>query len=224
MMCIVLHMDTFKQDSLLGAIRMELHTPGPSNWQLLRIWTGIGLQSFGGGASTTFLIQRTFTEKYRWLSMEEITRFWSLCILTPGINLVALTVMIGKKLGGTWGIVASLAGLLLPSATITCLLTALFTQIEHVAAVQAILRGVIPATGAIMLLVGVNFALPIFRRSYKEGVLYLTVSIVVILACFLAVILLKLPVIAIILGAVLLGALFFSPKPPHVQKEQRGQE
>ncbi len=198
---------------------MEVQTPNPSIWRLFRLWAGIGLQSFGGGASTTFLIQRTFTEKYTWLTMEDITRFWSLCILTPGINLVALTVLIGKKLGGTWGIVASLAGLLLPSATITCLLTALFTQIEHVAAVQAVLRGVIPATGAIMLLVGVNFALPIFRRSYKEGALYFAGSIVVIIACFLAVVLLKLPVIALIVGVVLLGALFFAPKPPVFEKE-----
>ncbi len=198
---------------------MEVQTPGPGIWRLFRLWAAIGLQSFGGGASTTFLIQRTFTEKYTWLSMDEFTRFWSLCILTPGINLVALTVLIGKKLGGTWGIVASLAGLLLPSATITCLLTALFTQIEQVAAVQAVLRGVIPATGAIMLLVGVNFALPIFRRSYKEGALYFAGSIVVIIVCFLAVILLKLPVIAIILGVVLLGGLFFAPKPPTLEKE-----
>ncbi len=204
---------------------MELQPSRPTTWQLFRLWAAIGLQSFGGGASTTFLIQRTFTEKYTWLTMEDITRFWSLCILTPGINLVALTVLIGRKLGGTWGIVASLAGLLLPSAIITCLLTALFTQIEHVAAVQAILRGVIPATGAIMLLVGLNFALPIFRRSYKEGVLYLTGSSVVILACFLAVILLKLSVIAVILGAVLLGALFFAPKPsPPLKEEQRGRQ
>lgn len=203
---------------------MEPQTPGI--WRLFRIWAGIGLQSFGGGASTTFLIQRTFTEKYTWLSMDDITKFWSLCILTPGINLVALTVLIGRRLGGTWGIVASLAGLLLPSALITCLLTALFTQIEHIAAVQAILRGVIPATGAIMLLVGLNFALPIFRRSYKEGVIYFVGSIVVILACLLTVVLFKVPVIAVILGAILLGALFFAPKPtsPVLAQERREQQ
>ena len=40
-----------------------------------------------------------------------------------------------------------LAGMLLPSATITCLLAALFVQIEQAPAVQAVLRGVIPATG-----------------------------------------------------------------------------
>lgn len=192
---------------------MERQDKRPSTWQLFRIWAGVGLQSFGGGASTTFLIQRAFIEKHRWLSIEEFMHLWSLCLLTPGINLVALTVLIGKKLGGTRGIVASLAGMLLPSAAITCLLAALFKQIEHVAAVQAVLRGVIPATGGIMLLVGLNFALPLIRRGYKEGVVYLLGSGIIMIACALAVILLKLSVIIVVLGAVLLGALFFSPRP-----------
>src|SRR5712691_339261 len=209
-----------------GVCFMALQDPKPTIWQLFLIWASIGLQSFGGGASTTFLIQRAFIEKHRWLSMEEFMHLWNLCLLTPGINLVALTVLIGKKLGGTWGIVASLAGLLLPSATITCLLAAIFKQIEHVAAVQAVLRGVIPATGGIMLLVGLNFALPLIRRGYKEGVLYLLASSVLIIACALAVILFKLSVIIVLLAAVFLGALFFSPKPvsPLLVEEERGKQ
>ena len=205
---------------------MKLQDPRPGIWKLFRIWTSVGLQSFGGGASTTFLIQRAFIEKHRWLSMEEFTHLWNLCILTPGINLVALTVLIGKKLGGTRGIIASLAGMLLPSAAITCLLAVIFQQIEHVAAVQAVLRGVIPATGGIMLLVGLNFALPLIRRGYKEGFLYLLASGMLISACVLAVILLKLPVIVVVLGAIFLGALFFSPGPssPPLQEERGEQE
>ena len=205
---------------------MKLQDPRPGIWKLFRIWAGVGLQSFGGGASTTFLIQRAFIEKHRWLSMEEFTHLWNLCILTPGINLVALTVLIGKKLGGTRGIIASLAGMLLPSATITCLLAVIFQQIEHVAAVQAVLRGVIPATCGIMLLVGLNFALPLIRRGYKEGFLYLLASGMLISACVLAVILLKLPVIVVVLGAIFLGALFFSPGPssPPLQEERGEQE
>jgi chromate transporter len=205
---------------------MKLQDPRPSKWQLFRIWASVGLQSFGGGASTTFLIQRAFIQKYRWLSMEEFMHLWNLCILTPGINLVALTVLIGKKLGGTWGIVVSLAGMLLPSAVITCLLAAIFKQIEQAAAVQAVLRGVIPATGGIMLLVGLNFALPLIRRGYKEGVLYLLASSVLTIACALTVILLKLSVIVVILGAAFLGALFFSSRsaPPLLEKEQGEQQ
>jgi chromate transporter len=205
---------------------MNLQDPIPGIWRLFRIWASVGLQSFGGGASTVFLIQRTFIEKHRWLSMEEFMHLWNLCILTPGINLVALTILIGRKLGGVWGIVASLAGLLLPSAAITCLLAVIFKQIEQLAAVQAVLRGVIPATGGIMLLVGLNFALPLVRKGYKDGVLYLLASSLLIIACALAVILLKVSVIVVILGAVVLGALFFSPRsaPPPVLKEEQGEK
>ena len=203
---------------------MKLQDPRPGKWRLFRIWASIGLQSFGGGASTTLLIQRAFIEKHTWLSMEEFAHLWNLCILTPGINLVALTVLIGKKLGGTWGIVVSLAGLLLPSATITCLLAALFIQIEHIAAVQAIFRGVVPATGGIMLVVGLNFALPLIRKGYKEGYIYLLVSSVLLIACALAVIFLKLSVIIVILAAASLGTLFFSSRSdPPLHEEERGE-
>jgi chromate transporter len=191
---------------------MALQEPYPSKWQLFRIWAGIGLQSFGGGASTTFLIQRTFIEKHKWMTMEEFAYLWNLCILTPGINLVALTVLIGRKLGGVWGIVLSLCGMLLPSAAITCLLTAGFLSVEKLPAVQAVLRGVVPATGGIMLLVAFNFVRPLIARSYKVGMLYLLADAVVILACALAVILLKVPVAVVVIGAVVLGALFFSPR------------
>jgi chromate transporter len=192
---------------------MALQDPRPGKWLLFRIWASVGLQSFGGGASTTFLIQRAFIEKHKWLSMEEFAYFWNLCVLTPGINLIAVTVLIGRKLGGAWGIAVSLAGMLLPSALITCLLTVGFKSVEHIAAVQAALRGVVPATGGIMLLVGLNFALPLIRRGYKEGVFYLLVSGVFIIACALAVIFLKLSVIVVILGAAFLGAFLFGRKP-----------
>ena len=203
---------------------MEIQDPRPSKWQLFRVWAAIGLQSFGGGASMTFLIQRAFIEKHKWLSMEEFSYLWNLCILTPGINLVALTVLIGKKFGGTWGIAISLVGMLLPSATITCLLTAIFIQIENVAAVQAIFRGVIPATGGILLVVGLNFALPLIRKGSKQGFFYLLMSGGVTIACALAVIFLKLSVIIVILGAAFLGTLFFSSRSASLHHEEESKE
>lgn len=203
----------------------QISRPRPGTLRLFRIWAIIGLQSFGGGASTTFLIQRTFIEKYSWLSMEEFLHLWNLCLLTPGINLVALTALLGKRFGGVRGIIASLAGLLLPSAAITCLLAALFLQIEHSAAVQAILRGVVPATAGIMLLVGVNFARPLLSRGQKEGWLFLLASAVIVLACACVIIFLQVSVVIVILGAVLLGALFFAPRPPApVPQQAREQE
>ena len=200
---------------------MIAQDPRPGIWQLFGVWARIGLQSFGGGASTTLLIQRAFIEKQRWLSMEEFLRLWNLCLLTPGINLVALTVLLGKRVGGTRGIIASLAGLLLPSAVITCLLAALFVQIEQEAAVQAVLRGVIPATGGIMLLVGLNFARPLLERAKKAGVRALVVGGALIVASALVIILLKVSVFVIILGAACAGAAFFSPRRVALLQEKQ---
>src|SRR5258708_8948450 len=118
----------------------------PGIWRLFFIWGSIGLQSFGGGASTLLLIRQAFIEKHAWVEEEEFLRFWSLCLMTPGINLIGLTILIGRKLGGVRGIVASLTGLLLPSAVITCLLTAGFTPLEHPPVVQATLQGGISST------------------------------------------------------------------------------
>ncbi len=187
--------------------------PHPSAWRLLGIWAGIGLQSFGGGASTTLLIQRTFIEKYRWVTAEEFTHLWSVCLLAPGINLIAITALLGRRLGGWRGVVASLAGLLIPSGAITCLLAALFAQVEHSATVQAIVRGVVPATGGVMALVAVNFARPLFQRGADRRPLRLALTVALTLAGALAVIIFNVSAITIVIVAMSLGALLFAPGP-----------
>ena len=186
----------------------------PTLGTLLRVWTGIGLQSFGGGASTLLLIRRAFVEKRSWIGADEMGRFWTLCLFTPGINLLALTVLIGRKLGGLWGIVVSLAGLLLPSATVTCLLAAGFEVVQHHPVVHALLRGVIPATAGIMGVVGVDFAQPLIQRARKEGWQSLSVSSAIMLLSTLALILFKLSVITVLLGVALLGVVIFTPWRP----------
>ncbi|MGH2517119.1 MAG: chromate transporter, partial [Ktedonobacterales bacterium] len=203
---------------------MSEYDPPPSTRQLFGIWAGIGLQSFGGGASTTFLIQRAFIERHRWVTMEEFTRLWSLCLLAPGINLIGITVLLGKRMGGTRGIAVSLAGLLLPSATITCLLTALFTQVERQAAVQAALRGVVPATAGIMMLVLVNFARPIVRDGRRTGPARLLLSGGLVTVFAVAIIVWNVSAIFIVIGAACLGVAFYTPGKTAVKETANASE
>ncbi len=189
---------------------MKPQTPNPSPWQLFRIWAIIGLQSFGGGASTTLLIQRAFIDKYNLMTMDDFSHLWNLCVMTPGINLLALTVLLGRKFAGIPGIIASLAGLLVPSAAITCLLTAGFKLIQNSTAVQAIVRGIIPATAGIMLLVGLNFAQPLLTQAHKEGLFRLVISTAIIMACATAIIVFHISVIPVLLGSALLSMLLFT--------------
>lgn len=189
-------------------------------WPLFRVWAGIGLQSFGGGASTIFLIQREFLEKRQWLTPEEFAHCWSLCMMAPGINLVALTILIGRKIGGGGGVIASLLGMLLPSVTITCLITAVFKGIEHLPATQAALDGIIPATGGIMLLVGLNFALPQARQARREGVPTMIICALLVLGSLLAIVRFDLPAALILPGAGVLGILCFT----YLLKQRPGKE
>ena len=181
--------------------------PGP--WRLFLLWAGIGFQSFGGGASTQFLIQEQFTARHSWLTPEELLHYLSLCTLTPGINIIALTILIGRKLAGVRGIAASLTGLLLPSAAITCLLAALVARFEEHPAVPAALRGVVPATAGAMLLVGVNYLRPLIRSARRDGPAASLASIAIVVAAALAIIVLQVPVAIVVIGAIGLGVLFF---------------
>lgn len=180
---------------------------------LARTWAGIGLQSFGGGASTQLLIRRAFVERQRCIDDEQFSRFWNLCQFTPGINLLALTILIGRTLGGWRGIVVSLAGLLAPSAAITCALAAGFAAIQHSAAVHAVLRGVVPATAGIMAVVALGFARPLARSARHEGAFASVVSVALVLAGALALIVFKLSAIAVLAGAALAGAVLFTRGP-----------
>ena len=195
----------------------------PTAWTLLRVWAAIGLQSFGGGASTQLLIRRTFVERLGWVGADELARMWNLCLVTPGINLIALTVLIGRKLAGPWGIVASLAGLLLPSASVTCLLAAGFTLVQHSSVVHAILRGVVPATAGIMVVVGVEFARPQMARARSEGAVAMAASIAIIALATAGLVVLKLSVAGVIVAAGVVGLVVLTrrrPDPALLAKER----
>ena len=189
-------------------------TPRQTNereiWRLLWVWSLIGLQSFGGGASTNLLIQRYCVEKRCWLTYEELQHFRSLCALTPGINLVALTILIGKKRGGWSGILVSLCGLLFPSALITCLIAAGFMLIEQLSVVKAIVGGVIPSTAGIMLLVAIRAAQPQLQRARREGVISMSVSLLLILLTFSAVGLFHVTIVFVFPVLALIGCIVFS--------------
>lgn len=183
--------------------------PAPGLWDVLKLWLKIGIQSFGGGSSTNLLIRTEFIYKRGWLTEEEHLRFWVLCQLVPGVNLISLTILIGKKLGGVAGIFLSLAGMLLPSAGITTLLAVGFSVIQEWPPIQAVLKGLTPATAGLSLVVAVQFAVPLLKRAKAEGVFPLGVSLAVIGGGALVVVLFKLPVVAVFVGGAVVGGLFF---------------
>jgi chromate transporter len=181
--------------------------PAPSLMGLFRVWALIGLGSFGGGASTFTLIRRAFVQQSDWLTNEEFIRYNGLCQLTPGINLLGLAILIGRRLCGGWGVPISLVGLIFPSAAVTVLMTIGYAHIRDSEAVKAALRGLIPTSIGLGLLSAAQTLLPMLKSSRIEGRVSFVFSCVILFASGMAILLWHWPVIAILLSAGLSNAL-----------------
>lgn len=195
----------------LHAIPSATPLPGRSNqpslWLLLRIWFLLGLQSFGGGMATLYLIRRAAVDRYRWLTAEEFSRDWALCQAAPGINLLCMTILVGRQVAGLPGALVAVIGLLLPSVTLTIIMIALYADLRNLPVVQAALHGIVPATVGLGLLLTYNMAQPLIKASHRESAISLTVSIIILVGSALVVVLWNLPVILVLMSAGLLGAL-----------------
>jgi chromate transporter len=189
-----------------GSAGVTASTP-PTPLLLLRTWLSIGIQSFGGGSTTLLLIRNNVVERNRWLTPDEFTRAWAVCQIAPGINLLAATVLIGWRTGGAWGVALSLFGLLLPSVSVTILLTALYSEVQTLPVVQAALRGVIPATVGLGVLLGVRLAQPLLHTSWREGKTSFGTSVAILLGSALLVAWSGVSVLWLIWGAGAVGAL-----------------
>jgi chromate transporter len=145
-------------------------SPVVSPGRLFRLWASIGAQSFGGGMATSALIRQTFVERLQWISDEEFAREQTLCTPVPGMNLLALTILIGHRLDGMRGVYISLLGLLLPSVTLGILITAFFSHLRGTPNVQAALKnGVVPAAVGIGLYSVALNGVALLRASRREG-------------------------------------------------------
>ncbi|BCX04915.1 MAG: hypothetical protein KatS3mg053_2853 [Candidatus Roseilinea sp.] len=120
-------------------------TSRPSLFELFTTWLHIGATSFGGGSATQLLIQQHFVTRRRWMTPEAFAQDWAIVQLAPGINLIAMTVLIGHRFGRAPGVVVSLLGMLGPAIAITVVMTALYTQVRDLSQVQGALRGITPA-------------------------------------------------------------------------------
>ena len=188
----------------------------PDLGDIFTTWLLVGVQSFGGGSSTFFLIHQAVIKR-GWVNEEEFVRAWALAQIAPGINLVKLTVMIGYRLRGGLGVIAAMAGLLLPSAAVTILMTAGFATIRSVPLVEAMMKGILPAAIGLSLAMGVQMAQPLFQRARQEGSTRLGVHLLILLSAALLMALIKVsPVVILLLAgvaAILLFALIPVSKP-----------
>lgn len=191
----------------LPAPSLPSPAPLPTQRELLRVWLGVGMQSFGGGAVTLALIRRLVVQQRAWLTEAEFVRDWALCQMSPGINLLGLTVLIGRRLGGAWGIALALSGLLLPSVTMTVAITASYLHFQHNTFVRHAVQGIVPGAVGVGLLTAGQMAGPLLAAARREGRSMLGLAIALLAGGAAIAAVGRVPTLAILCGAGVIGAL-----------------
>ena len=178
---------------------------GPLFW----IFAKFGLMCFGGG----FVLIPAYMDQFVGpdasmlnLPIEEFSNLMALTQVTPGPVSVNSATFFGFRLGGVSGAVVATLGLLMPSYF---LLTGALTSLDKWKSsrlVRGLLRGIRPATVALMLSALVVFGgMSVWNYSSETGLTFSPMAI--ILAVFSAVVILrrKLSVMATIFLCAILG-------------------
>jgi chromate transporter len=171
------------------------------------IWVVIGAQSFGGGSATLYLIRRVAVERHGWLTDDDFTRYWGICQIAPGINILGLVILIGWRVAGASGALLSLSGLLLPSAGITVALTSIYASIREAPLVRAALAGVVPATVGLGLLLSFTMVRPLLNDARRDGRANVLVAVVLLVTSSVVAASVKTQFVLVMWGAGLLSAL-----------------
>ncbi len=168
---------------------------------LLRVWLTLSAQSWGGGVATLTLIRQAVVERHAWVEDAEFTRLLALVRLVPGINILALTILIGRQLRGWKGVGVCVVGLLLPSVLMTVALTAWYARIQGLPFVRAALRGVVPATLGVGFVTMLQTGRAPLLASRREGRASLLVSVTLLILSGVAALRVQNAVVPILCGA-----------------------
>jgi chromate transporter len=171
---------------------------------LTRLFSKIGLISFGGPAGQVALMHEEIVEKRQWVQEEEYLQALNLCHLLPGPEAQQLAAWIGWRLHGILG--GLIAGLLfvLPGALVMLGLSALYVLSMEVSWLQGIFFGIKAAVLAIVAQALLRIAGKALNSPVKKGLAVLA---------FLALFVFHLPFPLLILAAGVVGAVIAKQAP-----------
>ncbi len=176
-------------------------------WQIFRGFIWISVRAWGGGAGTTFIMQQDLVRR-GWVTSGQFALDWGLSRIVPGINLLAMAVMVGYRLRGVSGALVGITGLMLPASIITVVITIGFVELTQQPVGVAAVKGAVAVTAAMTYALALDNARGVMPRDNPR---ILVPMLLFTAICFLAVVVLHLSAaLAIILGGVF-GAVFLRP-------------
>jgi chromate transporter len=164
----------------------------PGLFELFMAFAKMSLAGFGG---VLVWARRGIVDQHRWMTAEEFNETFALCHFLPGPNIVNLSVVFGSRFRGIAGGIAAFAGLIGPPMVIATILAALYARYGEIDALRRILAGVSCAAVGLLMSVVFKMMMPLIRKRDAVGLL-------ILVAVFIAIGLVRLPLQAVLLVAI----------------------
>jgi chromate transporter len=157
--------------------------PDPGIGALFWHFLILGITGFGGVMP---MARRMIVERVRWLDADEFAELLGLSQILPGGNVINLAVFIGQRFRGTAGAVAAIAGLLLAPSVLVVVLGSIYDRYHAIPQVRHVFAGLAAAAAGLLASTALKIVAQLDRSAR---------AILVAVACFAAIAVLRLPLL-----------------------------
>lgn len=171
---------------------VDLKAAPPGLLELFLAFAKMSLAGFGG---VLVWARRAIVDQRRWMTPDEFNEAFALCHFLPGPNIVNLSVVFGARFRGIPGAIAAFLGLVGPPVVIVTALAAIYARYGEIPALQRTLAGVSCAAIGLFLAVIFRMMVPLLKRRDP-------VALMLLVAVFIAIGLLRLPLPTVLLTAI----------------------
>ncbi len=189
--------------------KMHERKPRKANvlWMLFSGMFYISAFTFGGGFVIATFVKKKFSDELGWISESEMLDLIALAQSAPGAIAVNVSILVGWKVFGLFGMIVSVLGTILPPMIIITVVSIIYNLIADNFYVALLLKGMQVGVSAIILSVSIDLAIKVIK---EKSALY---DILMVVAFVLSYVF-KVNVVILILAALLLGIslAFFSRK------------
>jgi chromate transporter len=162
---------------------------------LIALFVAFARMSLAGFGGVLVFARRAIVEEHRWMSAEEFNETFALCHFLPGPNIVNLSVVFGSRFRGLLGAAAAFGGLVGPPVVIVTILAVLYAHFGQLDALRRILAGVSCAAVGLLISVVLRMMMPLVKKRDLVG-------LILLVAVFVAIGVLRLPLSAVLLVAI----------------------
>lgn len=164
----------------------------PGLAELFLAFAKMSLSGFGG---VLVFARRAIVEERKWMTAEQFNEAFALCHFLPGPNIVNFSVVFGSRFRGVPGGIAAFLGLVGPPMMICIGLAAIYSRYGQIEWMQRTLAGITCAAVGLFLAAIAKMLLPLLKQRDP-------VALLLLVAVFAAVGLLRLPLWIVLLVSI----------------------